>query len=165
MGQVTKVQLSCYLVLLSCDSKPGNKTATPLSCLWPGSYIQQNLHNETQKVLIKTQKFHYLPGTVFTKSCLSSLSWETKKNDGCFIQVSLCKWIQPLFWFIGTWHCLLSKGLQLFASSWPGILSKLCPVHFRRATGKTHKSCNIYLFVSWQICLNVKKLSPNGHFF
>ena len=30
MGQVTKVRLSCYLVLLSCmRAKPGNKTATP----------------------------------------------------------------------------------------------------------------------------------------
>ena len=27
MGQVTKVRLSCYLVLLSFDSRPGNKTA------------------------------------------------------------------------------------------------------------------------------------------
>ena len=30
MGQVMKVRLSCYLVLLSFDSKPGNKTAEPL---------------------------------------------------------------------------------------------------------------------------------------
>ena len=28
MGQVTKLRLSCYLVLLSIDRKPGNKTAT-----------------------------------------------------------------------------------------------------------------------------------------
>ena len=35
MGQVAKVSLSCYLVLLSFDSKPGNKTATPS---WPDTY-------------------------------------------------------------------------------------------------------------------------------
>ena len=29
MGQVMKVRQSCYLVLLSFDSKPGNKTAAP----------------------------------------------------------------------------------------------------------------------------------------
>ena len=35
MGQVMKVWLSCYLVLLSFDSKPGNKTATRS---WPDRY-------------------------------------------------------------------------------------------------------------------------------
>ena len=36
VGQVTKLGLSCYLVLLSIDSKPGNNTA---SVPWPDPYI------------------------------------------------------------------------------------------------------------------------------
>ena len=39
--------------------------------------IKWNLYNETGKVLLKTHKFHHLPGTAFKKSCLFSLSWET----------------------------------------------------------------------------------------
>ena len=39
--------------------------------------LQWNLYNETGKVLLKTHKFHHLPGTVFTKACLVSLSWDT----------------------------------------------------------------------------------------
>ena len=42
---------------------------------WPN--IQWNLYNKTGEVLLKTHKFHHLCGTVFTKSCLFSLSWET----------------------------------------------------------------------------------------
>ena len=41
MGQVTKLRLSCYLVLLSIDSKPGNKTAT---VLWPDPYDVLTIH-------------------------------------------------------------------------------------------------------------------------
>ena len=37
MGQVTKLWLSCYLVLLSTDSKTGNKTA---AVSWPDPYIK-----------------------------------------------------------------------------------------------------------------------------
>ena len=39
--------------------------------------IQWNLYNKTGEVLLKTHKFQHLCGTVFTKSCLFSLSWET----------------------------------------------------------------------------------------
>ena len=39
--------------------------------------IQWNLYNETGKLLIKTHKFHHLPVTIFTKSCLFSLPWKT----------------------------------------------------------------------------------------
>ena len=39
MGQVTKLWLSCYLVLLSI-AKPGNKTAT---VLWPDPYVKQTV--------------------------------------------------------------------------------------------------------------------------
>ena len=39
--------------------------------------IQWNLYNETGEVLLKKHKFHHLPGMVFTKSCLFSLSWKT----------------------------------------------------------------------------------------
>ena len=39
--------------------------------------IQWHLYNETREVLLKTHKFQHLSGTVFTKSCLFSLSWET----------------------------------------------------------------------------------------
>ena len=54
-------------------------------------WIKWNLYNETRRVLLKTHKFHDLPGTVLTKSCLErppvlerqnlgktkSLSWKT----------------------------------------------------------------------------------------
>ena len=39
--------------------------------------IQWNLYNKTGEVLLKTDKFQHLSGTVLTKSCLFSLSWET----------------------------------------------------------------------------------------
>ena len=39
MGQVLEVRLSNYLVLLSDDSKPGNKTAAPS---WPDPYVENN---------------------------------------------------------------------------------------------------------------------------
>ena len=39
--------------------------------------MQWNLYNETREVLLKTHKFCHLSGTVFIKSCLSSLSWKT----------------------------------------------------------------------------------------
>ena len=39
--------------------------------------IQWNLYNETREVLLKTQKFCNLSGTVFIKSCLFSLLWKT----------------------------------------------------------------------------------------
>ena len=42
---------------------------------------QWNLYNETGKVLLKTQKFHHFPGTVFKKSYLFSLSWKTSYLD------------------------------------------------------------------------------------
>ena len=39
--------------------------------------VQWNLCNETGTVSLKTHKFHHLPGMVFTKSCVLSLSWKT----------------------------------------------------------------------------------------
>ena len=76
--------------------------------------IQWNLHNETGKVLLKTHKFRQLPGTVFTKSCLFSLSWKTTCLErpqnlvvalykfhftNCVIYRLLLKpiWIAPIF--------------------------------------------------------------------
>ena len=44
---------------------------------WDNGNIQWNLYDKTGEVLLKTHKFQYLYGTVFTKSCLFSLSWET----------------------------------------------------------------------------------------
>ena len=35
------------------------------------------VHNETREVLLKTHKFHHLPGPVFPNSCLFSLPWKT----------------------------------------------------------------------------------------
>ena len=45
MGQVMKVGLSCYLVLLSVDSKTGNKTSAPS---WPDPYGNNVNDNFTQ---------------------------------------------------------------------------------------------------------------------
>ena len=39
--------------------------------------VQWNLYNKTGKLLTKTHKIYHLCGTVFTKACLFSLSWET----------------------------------------------------------------------------------------
>ena len=41
------------------------------------SVMQWNLYDEARKGIRKTRKFHHLPGMVFTKSCLVSLSWKT----------------------------------------------------------------------------------------
>ena len=55
MGQVVKVPLSCYLVLLSNHSiiaRPGNKTAAPL---WPDSYRLSGTY--FNKILLKIYSF------------------------------------------------------------------------------------------------------------
>ena len=49
-----------------------------MTYIFPNIYhIQWNLYNETGKVLLTIHKFHDLPGTVFTQSCLFSLPWKT----------------------------------------------------------------------------------------
>ena len=40
------------------------------NCMFMIYEIQWNLYNDTWEVSLKTCKFHYLPGTIFTKSCL-----------------------------------------------------------------------------------------------
>ena len=54
--------------------------------------VQWNLYNETRKVVLKSDKFYHLPGTVFTKSCLCSLRWKTTclERPQNLVQVSLC---------------------------------------------------------------------------
>ena len=50
-----------------------------LTLVWSSKHIivQSNLYNETREDLLKTQRFCNLSVTVFTKSCLFSLSWKT----------------------------------------------------------------------------------------
>ena len=57
MGQFMKLWLSCYLVLLSIDSKPGNKTA---AVSWPDPYrgLRLGTHTYIVSVLIPTDFRH-----------------------------------------------------------------------------------------------------------
>ena len=50
----------------------GNKLLLSSNSPW-----QWNLYNKTREVWLKTHKFQHLSGTLFTKPCLYSLSWET----------------------------------------------------------------------------------------
>ena len=60
------------LVLSGIKPLPGPLLTQILCC-----HIQRNLYNKIWEVLLKTQKFQHLSGTVLTKSFLFSLSWQT----------------------------------------------------------------------------------------
>ena len=62
MGQTMKVRLSCYLALLSLDSKPGKKTA---KSLWldpyvsPGIKVIKELHRENMTTAESRNDNHF----------------------------------------------------------------------------------------------------------
>ena len=82
--------------------------------------IQWNLYNKTGKTLLKTHKFHHLPGTVFTKSCLFSLSWETTSLE------RPQNWVVSLYrfhcreftHFLKSCRCLMRSSSDIRALSW-----------------------------------------------
>ena len=67
---IVLVYIDCYLVL-------GKWLMFATFCQINFYCVQWNLYNKTGEVLLKTHKFQHLSHTVFTKSCLFSLSWET----------------------------------------------------------------------------------------
>ena len=62
--------LEPYWLCLAEQVKPAHLPCTKQS-------IQRSLYNEIREILLKTHKFHHLPGTVFTKSCLFFLPGKT----------------------------------------------------------------------------------------
>ena len=66
------------------------------------------VHNETREVLLKTHKFHHLPGPVFINSCLFSLPWKTTCLGGP----------QNLVAILYRFHCTYFKTLPSLPTIW-----------------------------------------------
>ena len=73
----TNITLSNLITIRNIPIRTCETTtvANYMAFLW--FMIEWNLYHMTRKVLLKTHKFHHLLSTVFTISCLFSLSWET----------------------------------------------------------------------------------------
>ena len=107
MGQVTKVRLSCYLVLLS--AKPGNKTAAPS---WPGPnahrkyFITTNAWFQRQPCKICPVFFYIkhrkLPGVVCNIVCPSESHLKLKSREISFVQNT--RFNDSIFWKFCTEH-------------------------------------------------------------
>ena len=98
MGQVTKLWLSCYLVLLYLIAKPGNKTAT---VSWPQPYIYIYIY-----IYITSESMCIIFNQIYgsDKKILAGVVLQRSKSR-VWYTITLCATPRK---YIGTQKCILT---------------------------------------------------------